>query len=277
MQFIEVDIELKKTVPYNEILIALLNDIKFNSYSENENGLKAYIEESNFDLDLLKQKLENIKEKEILNYKVNKLENNNWNKNWEENFSPVTINKNCIVRATFHEKPNKINYDIVITPKMSFGTGHHETTSLMMQYMFSLSFNNKNILDLGSGTGILSILASKLKAKEIHAIDFDKWAFINSKENALLNNVKNVSCILGDIDSVIFKKYDILLININRNIILSQMYKYKDLMSLNSDILLSGFISEDTNLILNQAKKLDLKLINKKNKKEWNLLHLKKA
>ena len=160
---------------------------------------------------------------------------------------------------------------------MSFGTGHHETTSLMMQYMFSLSFNKKNILDLGSGTGILSILASKLKAKEIHAIDFDKWAFINSKENVLLNNVKNVSCILGDIDSVIFKKYDILLININRNIILSQMYKYKDLMSVNSDILLSGFISEDTNLILNQAKKLDLKLINKKNKKEWNLLHLKKA
>ena len=277
MQFIEVDIELKKTVPYNEILIALLNDIKFNSYSENENGLKAYIEESNFDLDLLKQKLENIKEKENLNYKINKLENNNWNKNWEENFSPVIINKNCIVRATFHEKPNKINYDIVITPKMSFGTGHHETTFLMMQYMFSLSFNNKNILDLGCGTGILSILASKLKAKEIHAIDFDKWAFINSKENVLLNNVKNVSCILGDIDSVIFKKYDVLLININRNIILSQMYKYKDLMCVNSDILLSGFISEDTNLILNQAKKLDLKLINKKNKKEWNLLHLKKA
>ena len=264
MQFIEVDIELKKTVPYNEILIALLNDIKFNSYSENENGLKAYIEESNFDLDLLKQKLENIKEIENLNYKVNKLENNNWNKNWEENFSPVIINKNCIVRATFHEKPNKINYDIVITPKMSFGTGHHETTSLIMQYMFSLDFNNKNVLDLGSGTGILSILASKLKAKEIHAIDIDKWAFINSKENVLLNYVKNVSCILGDIDSVIFKKYDILLININRNIILSQMYKYKDLMSVNSDILLSGFISEDTNLILNQAKKLDLKFINKK-------------
>ena len=277
MQYIEVDIKLKKIVPYNEILIALLNDIKFNSYYENDNGLKAYIEESNFDLDLLKQKLDKIKEKENLNYKVNKLQNNNWNKNWEENFSPVIINKNCIVRAIFHEKPNKINHDIVITPKMSFGTGHHETTSLMMQYMFSLSFNNKNILDLGSGTGILSILASKLKAKEIHAIDFDKWAFINSKENVSLNNVKNVSCILGDIDSVIFKKYDILLININRNIILSQMYKYKDLMRVNSDILLSGFISDDTNLILNQAKKLDLKLINKKNKKEWNLLHLKKA
>ena len=277
MQYIEVDIELKKTVPYNEILIALLNDIKFNSYYENDNGLKAYIEESNFDLDLLKQKLEKIKEIENLSYKVNKLENNNWNKNWEESFTPVIINKNCIVRAIFHEKPYNINYDIVITPKMSFGTGHHETTSLMMQYMFSLSFDNKNILDLGSGTGILSILASKLKAKEIHAIDFDKWAFINSKENILLNNVKNVSCVLGDIDSVIFKKYDILLININRNIILSQMNKYKDLMSVNSDILLSGFISDDTNLILNQAKKLDLKLINKKNKKEWNLLHLKKV
>ena len=277
MQYIEVDIELKKIVPYNEILIALLNDIKFNSYYENDNGLKAYIEESNFDLDLLKQKLEKIKEIENLSYKVNKLENNNWNKNWEESFTPVIINKNCIVRATFHEKPNKINYDIVITPKMSFGTGHHETTYLMMQYMFSLSFDNKNILDLGSGTGILSILASKLKAKEIHAIDFDKWAFINSKENILLNNVKNVSCVLGDIDSVIFKKYDIFLININRNIILSQMNKYKDLMSVNSDILLSGFISDDTNLILNQAKKLDLKLINKKNKKEWNLLHLKKV
>ncbi len=277
MQFIEVNIELKKTVPYNEILIALLNDIKFNSYYENDNGLKAYIEESNFDLDLLEQKLKKIKEKVNLNYAVKKLENNNWNKNWEENFSPVIINNNCIVRAKFHKKPNKINYDIVITPKMSFGTGHHETTSLMMRYMFSLKFYNKNILDLGSGTGILSILASKLKAKKIHAIDYDKWAFINSKENLLLNNVKNVSCILGDIDSVILNKYDILLININRNIILSQMNKYKDLMSINSDILLSGFISDDTNLILNQAKKLDLKLINKKNEKEWNLLHLKKV
>lgn len=277
MRFVEVDIELKKTVPYNEIVIALLNEIKFNSYQEHNNGLKAYIEESYFDLDLLKQTLKKIKEEVNLIYNVKNLENNNWNKNWEENFNPVFITNNCIVRAKFHEKPNNINYDIVITPKMSFGTGHHETTLLMMQYMFSLKFDNKNILDLGSGTAILSILASKLHAKEIHAVDNDDWAFINSKENLLLNNVKNVSCFLGDIDSVISFKYDVLLVNINRNIILSQMCKYKELMDVKSDLLLSGFITDDANLILNQAKKLGLKLINKKNKKEWNLLHLKKV
>ena len=142
--------------------------------------------------------------------------------------------------------------------------------------MFSLKFYNKNILDLGSGTGVLSILASKLKAKEIHAVDYDNWAFVNSKENLLLNNLKNVTCFLGDIDSVASNKYDILLVNINRNIILSQLKKYKDLMHLGSDILLCGFVSDDTELILNLANKLDLKLINKKNKNEWNLLHLKK-
>jgi len=277
MQFVEVDIELKKTVPYNEILIALLNEIKFNSYHEHDNGLKAYIEESYFDLYLLKQTLKKIKEKVDLIYTVKNLENNNWNKNWEESFNPVFINNNCIVRAKFHEKPHNINYDIVITPKMSFGTGHHETTLLMMQYMFSLKFDNKNILDLGSGTGILSILASKLNANHIHSVDNDNWAFINSKENLLLNNIKNVSCFLGDIDSVTSIKYDILLVNINRNIILSQMNKYKELMDVNSDILLSGFVNDDTKLIFNKAKNLGLKLINKKNKKEWNLLHLKKV
>ena len=182
MQYTEIDIKLKQIEPYTDILIANLDQIDYESYSEDKNGLKAYIQTPLFNKEATLRIISNVAELTEISYKINKLEQKNWNIDWENNYSPVFINKNCVIRAHFHNSFQDIDYEIIITPKMSFGTGHHETTSLMMNEMFSLDFKDKSILDMGCGTGILTILASKLGAKYLLAIDSDEWAFINAKE-----------------------------------------------------------------------------------------------
>ena len=160
---------------------------------------------------------------------------------------------------------------------MSFGTGHHETTSLMMNQMFALDFKGKSVLDMGSGTGILAILASKLGAKDLVGIDFDEWAFINAQENAELNNISNIQFVHGDATAVGNAKYGVILANINRNIILNDIEIYVGAMDDSAEILLSGFLKEDISLILEKTKQLGLKLVVSKNKNKWQMLHLKRA
>ena len=277
MEYSEIDIRLNKLEPYAEILIAKLDEINFESYSEDEYGVKGYVQTQKLDLDALEEIISTVAEHTPVSYKVKKLKQQNWNAIWESSYSPVFINDDCVIRAHFHKSFPKIKYDLIITPKMSFGTGHHQTTLLMMNEMFNLDFNDKSVLDIGTGTGVLAILASKLGATSLLAIDIEEWAFNNSKENSKLNKVSNIDFIHGDARNIKNTKFDFILANINRNVILHDIEIYVNCIKDTGNILLSGFLKEDITLILDRTKAFNLELVDLKNIDKWQMLRLKKV
>ncbi|MBT3622359.1 MAG: 50S ribosomal protein L11 methyltransferase [Flavobacteriales bacterium] len=277
MEYTEVDIRLNPVAPFADILVARLNEIEFESYNEDKTGVKAYVQTHLMDEGAVKEIIAEVAELCELNFTINKVKQENWNEQWENNFEPVHINEKCVIRAHFHDSFADIEQEIIITPKMSFGTGHHETTSLVMNEMFGIDFKNKSVLDMGSGTGVLAILASKLGASSLIGIDFDEWAFENAEENAKLNIVDNIDFIHGDADAIGDAKFDIILANINRNIILQDIATYVGAMNTQSEILFSGFLKEDIPLILEKSEQLGLELVVSKHKNKWQMLHLKKA
>ena len=275
MNYIEVNISLSKKNPFTDIITAELNEIEFESYQETEYGLQAYIQKKLFNEDLLHNSFSILENKVDFSFEIKEIKQQNWNANWESSFQPVVINKKCIVRADFHQATD-MEFEIIITPKMSFGTGHHATTFLMMNEMFKLDLINKTILDMGSGTGVLSVLSEKLGAKNILGIDIDNWAFENAKENIILNNCNRINFEIGDVSNLGNKKFDIILANINRNIILKDIDAYSTALNCGGQILLSGFYTDDESLILSKAEKLNLNFQMKKQKDNWLLLHLQK-
>jgi ribosomal protein L11 methyltransferase len=277
MEYIEIDIRLKLANPYAEIFIARLNEIKYESFSTDEFGLKAYIRSDLFNKKKLTEIVDDISSFTKIDLSINAIKKENWNADWENNYSPVHINKDCVIRAHFHDRFPNIEHEIIITPKMSFGTGHHETTFLVMNQIFELNLEGKQVLDIGSGTGVLSILASKLGAKKIVGIDIDKWAYENAIENSKLNNISNIQFIEGTAESIGKKMYDVVLANINRNIILADIQKYTRAMRPKSDIILSGFLKQDVKIILNKIKQLKFNLVASKNKNKWQMLHLRRV
>lgn len=276
MPYTELIIELETMQPFADILVARLNEINYETFSLEENILKCYIKTSliqkNDTIDIILSLSQQTK----INYSFKDIEKKNWNANWEQSFSPVKINSHCIIRADFHKEDKNIKHEIIITPKMSFGTGHHETTFLMLNEIFNINVSKLNILDMGSGTGVLSILSSKLGAKTILAIDIDEWAYENSIENSLLNNTNNIKFLKGDISLIENKTFDCVLANINRNIILRDLVKYYKLLINGGKLLISGFLVEDFDLVYKKINKIGFKLINKKNKNKWLMLHLEK-
>ena len=229
-----------------------------------------------FDKKKLDIELEKIKKFTKLNFNIKHVAQKNWNEEWEKNFKPVQINSNCLIRAEFHNNNGNFKDEIIITPKMSFGTGHHETTFLMINELYNLDLNDKSILDMGSGTGVLSIVASKNGAKEVVGIDIDEWAFQNSIDNAKLNNTENISFLNGDINLIENQNFDIILANINRNIIEKDIEVYYDLLVKKGDLLISGFLEEDVDFIINLSINNRFNVINKKNKGQWSMVHLRK-
>jgi len=277
MEYTEFDIRLNELNPYADILVARLNEIEFESYSEVEGGIRAYVQTKLLDTDAAKEILSEISKLTKMSFTINKVEQKNWNAQWESNYSPVVINDSCVIRAHFHNNFPALKYEIIITPKMSFGTGHHQTTLLMVNEMFNLDLKEKFILDMGSGTGVLAILASKLGARHLIAIDSDEWAFKNAKENSQLNNISNINFIHGDINNIGDTKFDVVLANISRNVILNDIEIYVDQMKDDGEILLSGFLKEDIPLILEKTGQLGLELVVVKNKDKWQMLHLRRA
>jgi ribosomal protein L11 methyltransferase len=277
MEYTEFDIRLNEVNPYADILVARLNEIEFESYSEVEGGIRAYVQTKLLDTDAAKEILSEISKLTKVSFTINKVEQKNWNAQWESNYSPVVINDSCVIRAHFHNNFPALKYEIIITPKMSFGTGHHQTTLLMVNEMFNLDLKEKFILDMGSGTGVLAILASKLGARHLIAIDSDEWAFKNAKENSQLNNISNINFIHGDINDIGDTKFDVVLANISRNVILNDIEIYVDQMKDDGEILLSGFLKEDIPLILEKTGQLGLELVVVKNKDKWQMLHLRRA
>ena len=271
MKYIELSFTLSQNTDFADIVVAKLNEIEFESYVETQDGVDAYIQESLFNQEKLNEVIEDLQSLFQFEYTIKEIKQENWNQQWEENFNPVEINKDCFIRAHFHDKID-CKYEIIITPKMSFGTGHHETTFLMMNEMFHIDFNNKKVLDMGCGTGILAILSKMLGSSITQAIDIDEWSYENSVENATLNNTEDIDFCLGDV-TAIKGAFDVVLANINRNIILEDISKYIDSLNENSDLLLSGFLSEDVIIIRDKAESLGLSFVSHKNKNKWNLLH----
>lgn len=255
----------------NDILIAILSGINFDSFEEKENELIAYIEEIHFNIDELNSSLSILPSMQDLKFEIADLENKNWNAIWESSFKPVVIDEKCTIRASFHEKATT-EYEIEIEPKMAFGTGHHATTNMMISFMLNLDFKNKTVLDFGSGTGILSVLAEKLQAKSIFANDVEEPAFENLAVNATLNNCSLISNNLGGVEVVPDMKYDIILANVNTKALSENLHLLKEKMHDETIIMLSGILIEQKEIILDICKNLDFHLLETKEQNKWTSL-----
>jgi len=253
-----------------DLLINALGEIGFDTFEEVELGFKAYIPTDEFDRDKLEEQLLPYREMFAFSYDINLIPQKNWNEVWESNFEPMQVRDQIWVRATFHHPRPDFPYEIVIDPKMAFGTGHHETTSMMMEWLLSADVRDKNVLDMGCGTGILAILAAKLGAKSITAIDYDPVCYDSTVENAGLNHIKNIIPLCGSKEAIPDEQYHVILANINRNILLDQIARYSKVLLPDGEIYFSGFYeSPDLEIITEEARKHDLKYISHLKTKDW--------
>ena len=252
----------------SEILIAELGEKAFESFIETETGISAFVQKDLWDTNILEdiQILDNPEFK--IEYTFEEIEQVNWNEEWEKNFEPIDVDGKCHVRAPFHEKTNA-EFDIVIEPKMSFGTGHHETTHMMIQHLLETDLVGKKTLDMGCGTAILAILAEMKGAQPIDAIDIDNWCYLNSIENAERNNCKHISVYEGDASLLVGKKYDVIIANINRNILLNDMQQYVACLNENGILFLSGFYTEDIPVISESCTSKGLTYVKQFERNNW--------
>jgi ribosomal protein L11 methyltransferase len=257
--YIEYNFTLSPKEPTTEILIAELGNAGFESFVESEDGVTAYIQKKEWNASILDDIFVLNSEEFSIEYNQNEVAQTNWNSEWEKNFEAIQVDDLVSIRAPFHARPN-LKYDIVIEPKMSFGTGHHETTHMMVQHLLKLDLENKKVLDMGCGTGILAIFAEMKGAKPVDAIDIDNWCYENSLENVTRNNCENISVYEGDSSLLVAKKYDVIIANINRNILLMDMKMYANCLSEKGILLLSGFYEEDIPVIDAEVSKHGLKL-----------------
>lgn len=273
VNYLELNIELSQfDAPMGEVFIAELGEIDFESFIEEENVLKAYIPIGKYREHDWKEIVSNYGG---FNYGVKEIEQLNWNAKWESNFEPILVDDYCYIRAPFHASRTDIKYEIEIEPKMSFGTGHHPTTRLVIQLMRDVIFDGKQVLDMGCGTGILAIMAHYQGAQAIRGIDIDEWAVDNSKENALRNGVSDIIFALGNA-SIIIDNYDIILANINRNILVNDMNTFASHLKTGGKIIFSGFYKSDINIIEDAAMQNKLRIIDSKAEGEWIALVFQK-
>lgn len=267
MSYIEISLQIDPD--FTEIMMAELAELGFESFVETEDGLEAYIQDDIFEDLPIKNMLEGYAERTAISYAFKKIAKQNWNEEWEKNFQPISIGNDIYVRADFHASQPDFLYEIIITPKMSFGTGHHETTSMVMEHQLTIPHKDKKVLDVGTGTGILAILASKLGATYISAFDIDEWSVENTIENVALNNAEKILVRLGTIEDEPTEKYEIVLANINRNILLQQIPAYKNFMVDGGSLVISGFYETDIADIQVVAESVGLKKVAQLSKNQW--------
>lgn len=268
MNYIEYQFDIQPKEPFGEILTAFLADLEFESFVETDNGISAYVRTDLDDESGVQQIIDDLKDVTI-RYTKKEIIQQNWNEEWESNFHPILVANQCYIRAEFHESKPEIPYEVIIQPKMAFGTGHHETTHLMVEYILETEFEGKDVLDMGCGTSILGILAKMKGANYVEAIDFDQWAVDNSIENAERNKVE-LNIKLGDSSSLDEKAFDIILANINKNVLMRDIPNYvKNLNFTEGELILSGLMTQDFDDIKSLCESLGLKFINKKQRNEW--------
>lgn len=271
MNYKELVFKINSSESYQaDVLIAALGEINYDTFEETEDGFKAYITEVDFNEAALKEALSVYKESFEFTYSINHVEQQNWNKVWESNFEPIEIKDQVYVRATFHQPKPAFKYEIIIDPKMSFGTGHHQTTAMIMEYLLETDVANKSVFDMGCGTAILAILASKLGARSLVAIDYDPICFESTLENATLNNISNLTALCGSKEAIPNEQYQIILANINRNILLDQIERYAEVLVDGGEIFFSGFYEEpDLQMITEEANKYGITYVSHKKKDLW--------
>lgn len=275
MKYIEVKIELVEE--FQDIVVAELSLFPFDTFTNEENHLLAYIPLDEYKEEYLLEIKDKYAELFDFPYEVNEMEDKNWNEEWEKNFDPVFIDDQCVIKAHFHKIEKKYPYEILITPKMSFGTGHHATTELMIRYLLELDITDKKVMDAGTGTGVLAIMASIKKAKETVAFDIDDWSFENAKENIGLNSCNNVSMQQGTVESVnINGTFDIILANINKNVLLKEIEIYSQYLLENGYLVLSGFYQNDIQDLVSVAQENGLVYVSEKVKDNWSSVLLSK-
>ncbi len=266
--YIGYDFKVNPLQPGTEILIAELGCAGFESFVETEEGVTAYIQKDEWNPNILDDINILDSDEFKIEYTFSEIEQINWNSEWEKNFDPIEVDGKCTVRAPFHPDKN-FEYEIVIEPKMSFGTGHHETTFMMLQFILENDFKGKSVLDMGCGTAVLAILAEMRGASKLDAIDIDEWCFENSLENIERNNCENISVFLGDAKLLSDKKYDVIIANINRNILLSDMDTYRKCLEKGGILYLSGFYNEDLPIIKEACNNLGFTFVENKEKNKW--------
>lgn len=277
MNYTEVNFTI---TPYSqqdaEILTALLADLGFDSFSDAPEGVLAYIPANLFPQVDLNSFLNNLPIQSKITFSFITIEDQNWNKQWESNFQPITVEQFCRVRAPFHQTEEGYKLEIIIEPKMAFGTGHHQTTWLMIRELFNIDLQNKNVLDMGCGTGILAIVAEKLGAKKITAIDNDIWAFENAQENVIKNDCTRIKVLHGDATLLGNENYDVILANINLNILINDMRVYINSLNKGGLLVMSGILTNDITVLSEAAEKIGFKVLAKRNRNDWMLLSTKK-
>ena len=271
MNYFEINFSILPFEEYiSDVLASELGEIGFDSFVSTAVGLDAYALETAFDEVKLKDLLDNFPFEASIEYKVTKIESKNWNEEWEKHyFEPIVIGNECVIHSSFHKNVPIAKYDIVIDPKMAFGTGHHETTSLVIGRLLQMELKDKSLLDMGCGTAVLAILASMRGAKDIVAIDIDTWCTENSIENLQMNHIEGVEVLLGGAELLAGKHFDIILANINRNILLADMEQYADCLYSGGELYMSGFYVQDIPLIEAEANRNGLTLIDYHEKNNW--------
>lgn len=266
--YIEFDFKVTPTEIGRDILIAQLGYAGFESFVETDEGVTAYIQEKDWREELLGE-IDLLTNSEFkISFTQKQIEQINWNEEWEKNFEPILVDDICSVRAPFHQKLD-VKFDIVIEPKMSFGTGHHETTHMMIQHILKNEWTGKKVLDMGCGTAVLAILAELKGAKPLDAIDIDNWCYLNSIENAARNNCKHITVYEGDASLLSGKSYDTIIANINRNILLNDMATYASCLNTGGELYLSGFYTEDLEIIKKECNKNKLQFVENLERNNW--------
>jgi len=275
MDYKELTIRLVPRDPYADILMAFLGEFGFESFIETDNGFLAYIPLSNYIPFIEWPDL--IREQSVeIHISEETIPERNWNSEWESNFQPVVIENQCIVRASFHQIDKRYPFEIIIDPKMSFGTAHHETTYMMIALMLKHDLTGASVLDIGCGTGVLAILAEKLGAKSVTAVDNDPWSYENAKENIENNHCRYTEAILGNVERAAGGNYDVILANINRNILLDDMFRYSEILRPGGLLFMSGFYKEDRKIISSKAETMGIFTFGQMGKNRWSAVVLKK-
>lgn len=271
MQYIKAIFKFNSIEEFQQdLLISDLADLGFDTFEDSEGGFTAFVIKENFNEQELKDLLGGYADDFTATYVLEDVADENWNAEWEKNFSPLIIDDVCYVRATFHEPKPSYPYEIIIDPKMAFGTGHHQTTTMMMQYILAADLLDKNILDMGCGTGILAILAGKLGAKSLMAIDYDDICYESTIENATLNNIINLKALCGSKEVIPDEQYDVIFANINRNILLDQIHRYAEVLKPEGKIFFSGFYLEpDLSMITAECAQYGIKYLDHKQNGDW--------
>lgn len=276
MDYISIDFTLNPVEPFRDLLLGELSLFDFESFEETEFGLRAYMPKALFsdsifsEINLLQSDVVEVK------YSVQTIPEQNWNATWESDFDPIEVNESCRVRAPFHPTTGA-EFEVVIQPQMSFGTGHHETTWLVMREMLGLEIKNLDVLDMGSGTGVLAILAEKKGAQSVVAIDVDEWAYHNAVENVALNSAVHITVEKGDGAQIGGRRFHVILANINKNVLLQHMPLYAESLHQNGILLLSGFFESDVPDLKRRAEQCGLGLVHQATKNNWAVMKLKKS